>query len=212
MKIVSVQPADTVDGRELRRLKNRQAIIDAVVTLTVRGVTPTIKSIAEEADLSARSVYRHFDNLDDATELAGTQILEVVSGHLEAASGDLDPTPPLRDRCASIVAARFRLHDAIGALVRNVGRRGPDHTRATAEHSAAVQVVTDQVAALFAPEFEEVTPADRTLALTMIVALTSFEVVDQLLNAEGVSRAGVAEHLTQQVFVVFTGLGLTARS
>jgi AcrR family transcriptional regulator len=200
---VGVTSTASVDGRELRRLKNHQAIIDAIVTLTLGGLEPKINDVAHEANLSSRSIYRHFDSLEDANRAASAQIAQIVYGHLDTASGNLDPTPPLRNRCASLVAARVRLHDTIGGLVRNLSRRGPSDIRETAEYRAALKVVSNQAAVLFAPEFQQLLPDDRVLAQAMISALTSFEIVDQLLLTVGVSRAEIAESLTQQVFTVF---------
>ena len=56
----------TVDGRSLRRQRNRDAVVEAAFELIgERRTTPTIDEVAERSGLSARSVFRYFDDTDD---------------------------------------------------------------------------------------------------------------------------------------------------
>ncbi|HRE00682.1 MAG TPA: TetR family transcriptional regulator, partial [Ilumatobacteraceae bacterium] len=66
------QPARVqVDGRRGRRDRNRDAVVDALLTLYHDGVLePSADAIAEQAGLSARSLFRYFDDLDDLQRAA----------------------------------------------------------------------------------------------------------------------------------------------
>src|SRR3954447_22420453 len=56
----------TVDGRSARAQRTRDSVVDAVLDLVATGQTrPTAREIADAAGISVRSVYVHFDDLDD---------------------------------------------------------------------------------------------------------------------------------------------------
>ena len=59
-------PAQSLDdGRVVRGLRNREALVDAIITLNEEGVLrPSAAEIAERAGVSLRSVYRHFEDID----------------------------------------------------------------------------------------------------------------------------------------------------
>src|SRR5438270_12136831 len=53
-----------MDGRVERRERNRQAVIDAALTLTAElGAFPTAEAVAARAGLAPRSVFYHFLDL-----------------------------------------------------------------------------------------------------------------------------------------------------
>ena len=49
-----------LDGRTVRRLANRNKILDAALDLLAEGADVNAETIAERAEVSARSVYNHF--------------------------------------------------------------------------------------------------------------------------------------------------------
>ena len=59
-------PASAVDGRSLRRERNRQDIVDALLGLIENGETEISAAlIASKAGLSERSIFRYFDDVND---------------------------------------------------------------------------------------------------------------------------------------------------
>ena len=57
--------ADRVDGRSLRSVRNRAAVVDATLELLREGqFKPRAADIALRADVSVRTVFRLFDDLD----------------------------------------------------------------------------------------------------------------------------------------------------
>ncbi len=62
---------DITDGRILRRQRNREAVLDAVVELFRNGVVdPSIDQVSAQAGVSNRSVYRYFEDRDELTRAA----------------------------------------------------------------------------------------------------------------------------------------------
>jgi Bacterial regulatory proteins, tetR family len=62
----SVNVIENVDGRHARRERGRLAVIDAMLILVSEGhVPPTVEQLAERAGVSAASVFRYFDTLED---------------------------------------------------------------------------------------------------------------------------------------------------
>ncbi len=54
-----------VDGRQQRSERSRQQIIDAMIQLIHEGVyIPTAQQVADVAEISIRTVFRHFSELD----------------------------------------------------------------------------------------------------------------------------------------------------
>lgn len=57
---------DVADGRRARSERSRQQIIDALFELVQSGeMKPSAARVAESADVSLRTVFRHFEEIDD---------------------------------------------------------------------------------------------------------------------------------------------------
>jgi TetR/AcrR family transcriptional regulator, regulator of autoinduction and epiphytic fitness len=80
----------TVDRRAALKARHRQAIVDAARRLidAHQGPRFSVDELAAEADVSRRTVFNHFESLDDVILAACTEILDaVVSAFREAATG-----------------------------------------------------------------------------------------------------------------------------
>lgn len=98
---------DPVDGRTMRRTRNRTAVIDALLELVQEGdFEPGASAIAERAGVSHRSVFRYFDDLGDLVRTAVTQQFEKANELAEIAHLGEGPTPERIDR---YVAGRIEL-------------------------------------------------------------------------------------------------------
>ena len=70
---------DKTDGRLLRSERSRKLIIQSMVDLVDEGyLVPTAQQVAQRADVGIRSVFRHFDDMDDIFETANEIIFENV--------------------------------------------------------------------------------------------------------------------------------------
>ena len=81
-----------VDRRSALKARHRQAIVDAARRLidARQGPRFSVDELAAEADVSRRTVFNHFDSLDDVILAACAEILDaVVASFREAASASV---------------------------------------------------------------------------------------------------------------------------
>ena len=116
------------DGRRRRRTQNREAVLDALVSLFDEGVyEPSSAEIAERAGLSPRSLFRYFDDVDDLSRAAIERQLAAALPLVEPGVGSEAPLPA---RIAELVDARVRLYEAIEPAARaGTGERPPQPDR-----------------------------------------------------------------------------------
>ncbi len=82
-------PTDvTVDRRSALKARHRQAIVDAARRLidAHQGPRFSVDELAAEADVSRRTVFNHFDSLDDVILAACTEILDAVVASFRGAT------------------------------------------------------------------------------------------------------------------------------
>ena len=192
MAIASATLETGVDGRRVRRLQNREAVIDAMVEMFHAGIySPGSAQIAERAGLSPRSLFRYFDDIDDLTQAA-------IDRQLEAAKPLLDPgvraSAPLPDRIASFVAARVKLHEATTP--------GARAARATAHRNPVVALQVRDSRAFLRKQVRAVFPElvnGRATLLPVVDALMSFETYDLMRAEQRLSITAVTTALTDAV-------------
>ena len=96
---------DAVDGRTMRRTRNRSSVINALLELIQEGdFEPGASAIAERAGVSHRSVFRYFDDLGDLVRTAVTQQFEQANELAEIPHLGEGST---NDRIERYVAARI---------------------------------------------------------------------------------------------------------
>ncbi|MEA3054666.1 MAG: hypothetical protein QOD30_98 [Actinomycetota bacterium] len=171
-----------VDGRRLRRQQNREAVLDALVELFDEGdYTPGTTKVAERAGISARSLFRYFDDVDDLHRAA------IERSRLTAAPlavMDIDPDAPTAEKVIAFVEARVRLHEAVGNAERATRLSAHRHDVIAAQLREGRAFFRNQARAVFAPELEV---ADAAL-LPAVDALTSIETYDLYRTTHGLSR------------------------
>jgi AcrR family transcriptional regulator len=102
--------ATETDGRTQRAARSRTAIEDALFALVGEGVVqPTAQEVAARAGVAARSVFRHFDDLDGLFASLDARLRREAIPLLH----DPDPHASLPDRIAALVRQRGRLFDRI---------------------------------------------------------------------------------------------------
>jgi AcrR family transcriptional regulator len=163
----------TTDGRQLRRQRNREAVVEALLDLYRGGnLRPSTEEIAARSGLSPRSLFRYFDDVDDLTRTAMKRQEERV---LPLVPVDARPDAPLAARIEALATQRFRLFDAIGNAATVSRLRAPFHPFLAAELSQNRKFLRKQLRMLFAPEL---TAMDKSAASSVLAAadvLTSFE-------------------------------------
>ena len=172
------------DGRRLRRSQNREAVLDAVVELFVKGsYQPTTEEIARRAGLSPRSLFRYFDDVEDLSRAVIDRELHASQPLLELV---VDDGASLGERIRILVAARVRLFEAIAPTARAArlaALRNPIIAQRLRERRAFLRA---QVRAVLDPP-----PA----LLPALDALCSFETYELLRHDQRLSKPKAAEAL-----------------
>lgn len=151
----------SIDGRVLRGQRNREAIVDALLHLYGEGHRrPTAAMVADQAGLSTRSVYHHFDDMKSL-------ILEVSQRSTslwQEATQPPEPSIPLEQRVRDFAEHRFTRW-AISAPVVRAG------LVAESRSSTVARLMQDgrrsdrhEIATAFAVELSAVSSCEETLA------------------------------------------------
>ena len=164
------------DGRLARRDRNRLAVLDAAIELFAEGVLdPTPDDVATRVGLSARSVYRYFDDRDALLRAAIDRHLErMMPLFLIHAIGEGD----LDDRIDRFVTSRLRLYEAVAASFRASRVRGTDDEVIREQVEATRRALRDQTERHFAPELNGLGTARRRARSAAVDALTQFDTLD----------------------------------
>jgi AcrR family transcriptional regulator len=178
------------DGRKRRRTQNRDAVIDALVTLIGSGrFDASATEIAEHAGISPRSLFRYFDDTDDLLQAAVARHHELARPFLQL---DVRPDEPLARRIAAVVVARAQLWDAIEPSARVARMRAPVNPTLAAELARNRALQRAQLQQAFAPELEAMGADEARATLAAVEVLCSFESHDLIRNDQQLP-AGVAE-------------------
>ncbi len=162
-----------VDGRTLRRTRNRTAVIVALLEIIREGdLHPGASQIADRAGVSHRSIFRYFDDLDD---LVRTSI-----DHAFAEAGPLADIPdigegPFEQRVVRFVEARlalFALVDGTMQLARMRAATIPSIDDGIAEIARLFQTQIDQH---FAAELGQFDSIERPLMVDGVLVMTSYD-------------------------------------
>lgn len=113
--VVSRQPAakpepEAVDGRLLRGERSRQQIVDALFQLIRAGeMSPSAAQVAEAANVSLRTVFRHFEEMDSLRMEMTAQMEAEIQPILEEPfdAGDW------RGRVSQLIARRVRIYEHV---------------------------------------------------------------------------------------------------
>jgi TetR/AcrR family transcriptional regulator, regulator of autoinduction and epiphytic fitness len=175
------------DGRNLRRERNRDAVVSALLGLYRAGdLDPATETIAERAGISVRSLFRYFDDVDDLvrTAIARQQHHLAPLYVLDAA-----PDQPLVERVERFVAGRVRLLEGMGEVGRVARTMAARHPLVLAELARVRGTLRRQVAHLFAAELDALPPASRAATLAAVDVVTSWESFDLMRNDQGLPRS-----------------------
>lgn len=115
VEIDATADSGRLDGRAARSAKTRDAIADALLDLLGEAkLRPTAREIAERAGVSVRSVYVHFDDLEDLFCVAANRHYTRIAPMLTPVAATGSPT----ERAHALVRQRIRLYARTGAVSR----------------------------------------------------------------------------------------------
>ena len=165
--VVVEEPA--LDGRAARSAKTRNAIADALLDLLADGrLRPTAREIADRARVSVRSVYVHFDDLEDLFCVAAKRHFTRIAPMLAPAPA----TGALSERADALVRQRIRLYAQAGAVARATRLHAafsPTLARILREAQTRSRADLER---LFENELQALSPAHRTSTLAVLDVLT----------------------------------------
>jgi AcrR family transcriptional regulator len=196
---MDVSSPEKTDGRQLRRERNREAVVDALLDLYRDGnLRPSTEEIAARSGLSPRSLFRYFDDVDDLTR---TAILRIERQAADLLPIDVKPTAALDVRAKALVDQRFRLFDTVGSAAAVSRLRSPFQPILADRLRRNRSLLRSQIKSLFEPELNVMDKKEAGMALAAADVLTSFEshqllVKDQELPAGQAGAAMVSALVT----------------
>jgi len=185
-----------VDGRTARARRTRDDVVRALLDLIAEGdPRPTAKQIAERAGISLRSVYVHFDDLEDL-------FVAAVGAHLRdtaQVTAPIDAGLPLPERITAFARQRGDLYERFGPVRRaaNIWAPSSEALRRALERGA--EVAWDDTVRLFG---DAASGRDRTERLEAVNAAGSPMTWDHLRLVRGLPVAR-AQHV---IVVSVTGI------
>ncbi len=142
-----------IDGRAARKAATRAAIADALLDLVVAGnLRPTAREIAARAGVSLRSVYHHFDDLEDLFCVAARRQLDRISPLLGRAATQ----GTLAERAADLVRRRAVLYERFGPIRRATELQAPFSPTLQRLASNAQERGRAELARVFAIELDRI--------------------------------------------------------
>jgi len=175
-------------GRAAQKAATRDAIADAVLDLIAAGdLRPTAREIAARAGISVRSVYVHFDDLEDLFAVAARRHVERIAPLLEEVPAD----GPLRDRAEGLVRRRIELYDQIGLVGRAAQLQAPFSPTLAVIVADAERYTADEAARVFGRELARMSPARRHDTMAMLDVVLGFDAWQRLTGRHGMTTAAV---------------------
>jgi AcrR family transcriptional regulator len=192
---------EKVDGRTARRDRNRDEVVEAALDLVDEGVMdPSIQDLTERSGLSARSIFRYFEGLDDlrrAVIRAHFERLRPVLEDVNTGDGSLDT------RVKRFVDSRIKFNEAIAVVARTAQLRA-HFAPVIAEDIQEYRSVADaSVRKYFAPELKGRPRAEAEDLISLIDVLVSFDGWELLSNDHGRSRTQIRRAWTLALGTLF---------
>jgi TetR/AcrR family transcriptional regulator, regulator of autoinduction and epiphytic fitness len=140
-----------IDGRTLRSLRTREAIVDATIGLLEEGdLRPTAPRVAERAGVSVRSVFQHFDDLETLHASVAERLVDRVAVLLVPVAPEL----PLDERLDRFVHQRALLLEAVTPIRRAADVHGPFSSEITARLRDGQAFLREELMRTFGPELD----------------------------------------------------------
>lgn len=167
-----LEMADGADGRNLRRTRNVDVVVDAMLDLLAEGnLWPSAADIAARSGLSERSVYRYFDDLDALAQVA-------VEAQMERAEHLFQPLGAhgTRDeRLDRLVRHRVRMFGEIGGVLHAARLRASLREVVAAALALRQRQLRAQLQELFPEELD-----GQDDLLTALEVVTGFDALHAL--------------------------------
>jgi AcrR family transcriptional regulator len=186
------------DGRTLRSLRTRTAVVDALLELIDEGeMRPTAPRIAERAGVSLRSVFQHFRDVEGLFAEATDRQLERIGALVRP----LPTTGPLEDRLAAFVEQRVRIYEAVTPVRRAALAQEPFSEHAVVARDRILAVARAELRRTFELELTD-QPPDLLEALD---AAASWQVWEALRSHQGLDEDEARKVLARMLRALLGG-------
>ena len=200
---------DETDGRRLRRDRNRDAVVEALLTLYGEGnLDPSSAEIAERAGLSPRSLFRYFDDIDDLCRAAVVAQIQRVKHLFDI---PVDATHPLTERIAALVEQRLSLYEAIEPAATVSRLRAPFQPVLADELAITRAALRKQVRDVMTPELEAMETDRAETTLSAMDVLCSFESYQLMRGGQHLTGSDIAATLTAALAALLTPTNSTGQ-
>jgi len=186
------------DGRTARSVRTREAVVEALLDLLSEGnPRPTAREIAEQAGVSVRSVYVHFDDLEDLFLAATGRLLE----RIEPLAAPVPSDGPLGERVTAFTARQAKVLDATAPVRLAASLQAPFSPVIARVHTEVYLASLVELERVFGTELDRLRDPDRRRLLLSLEVITSGTAWNTLRTdahlsfAEG--EALMRDHLTQ---------------
>jgi AcrR family transcriptional regulator len=194
--VATPQPAaqPTLDGRSARAVRTRDAVVRALLGLISEGeLRPTAGRIAERAGISLRSVYVHFDDLDDLFLAAASEQRARVAALVRALPVD----GPFEERLAAFGAQRARVLEAIAPVAKATALQEPWSPALAGASRYARRQGRAEIERVFATELDAFDGERRTRTLDACDEFTSSESWEYLRVRRSLGVAAATATVTE---------------
>jgi len=200
MTITETEQSST-DGRHRRAQASREAIVESLVSLYADGyVDPSAAEIAERAGVSERSLFRHFDDIDD---LCHTAFVIQWKRLADRTRLPLSVTSSTDEKIVAIVEQRVGLYLDMMNVMRITRMHAVRNDTVLRHVQSSRKESRKQIERLFAPECGQMTSEKAKTVLLTINALMSFEHVEQLRADQGMPTSRIVSTLVSALSCLF---------
>lgn len=149
---------------------------------------PSVDEVASRAGVSAASVFRYFDGLDELHRQAFELQLEQITPLLHISGFE---QASFEDRVASFVHGRLDVYEQVAGVARMGRRWAADHPVFAESLDRARRLWLQQVRDVFAEELSTRGRTTRGELAALVDTVTSFEAWDLLHRSHQLSRRSI---------------------
>jgi TetR/AcrR family transcriptional regulator, regulator of autoinduction and epiphytic fitness len=150
-------------------MRTREAIVDATIGLLEEGdLRPTAPRVAERANVSVRSVFQHFDDLETLHASVGQRLVDRVAVLVLPVPSDL----PIGERLDRFVHQRVLLLEVVTPIRRAADVHGPFSPEITARLRDGQAFLRAELERTFEPELRGAGAAREDLLDSLDTALS----------------------------------------
>jgi AcrR family transcriptional regulator len=174
------------DGRAARTERTTDAVVEALLALIDAGdLRPSARRIAERAEVSLRTVFHHFDDIETLYATAADRQLQ----RLVALTRFVPREGPLEDRAGALVAARAQVLEAVSPVRRAALLSEPFSPAVHARLAWARRRGGREIERVFAEELARRPAGERRELAAALTAAMSWSNWEELRAHQGLTPA-----------------------